>query len=172
MNLQQIRLRTGYNEKQVTSLKQTVRQWLGKTQFPIALTLTLKQTITEETAFGVRKRALTRRDAEKMAERFKMKLNRELFGMRGADKQGKTLKYIFVLEGEVSKKNLHLHAAIGGFADSFDYKTLPEKVLTAKRLVKNIDTQFDLQIADCDWLDYITKEITAQNTDNVLWQLA
>lgn len=174
MTLQEIRQRTGYNPQAPLGLKQATRSWLGSLhqQYPIALTLTLRQVLTEETPAGVRKRSLTRVDAEKLAERFKMKLNRQVFGKRRADVQGMSLNYICVLEGMRSTKNLHLHMAIGGLPKGIKFNQMPKMVLAAKRLVQNIDEQHDLQIADSGWFEYITKETTATDTDNVLWHLS
>lgn len=174
MKLQEIRKRTGYSPQTQNNLKQATRNWLCGmyAQYPIALTLTLKQTITEQTPVGVRKRALTSHDAERLADRFKMKLNRGVFGKRRADKQGMSLKYVCVLEGVRSGKKLHLHIAIGGLPKGVKYNQLPKIVSAAKSQVQNIDEQHDIQIADSGWFEYITKEITTKDTDNILWQLS
>ena len=173
MKLQEIREKLGYTNLTKKDCKQAVREWLvGKSaDYPIALTLTLKQTLTEQTPFAIRKRSLTKKDAVKLAERFTQKLNREVFGRRGADKKDKSLKYVCVLEGERSNKNLHLHFAIGGLPKSIKLNQFPAIVVAAKSNVEHIDTQHDVQIADSGWMNYILKEVSYKHTDSVLWEL-
>ena len=93
MKLQKIRIRTAYNPNALPSQKAATRTWLSgmSKEFPLALTLTLKQTIVEKTDRGTYKRKLTRNDCERIAKRFTQKLNRQVFGKRNADKFGYTL---------------------------------------------------------------------------------
>lgn len=155
-------------------LKRATRNWLidMHSDYPFALTLTLKQTLTEQTPVGQRRRAITRHDAVKMAEQFKRKLNRGVFGKRASEKYGKSVKIIPVLEGVRSNKNLHLHFAIGGLPSHIDFDRFTMIVFEAKKYVPNIDQQYDVQNADSGWMDYIVKETSAKDTDNVLWHLA
>ena len=61
MKLQDIRSRTAYKPNALPTQKAAVRAWLGgmSKDFPLALTLTLKQTIVETTDRGTYKRKLT-----------------------------------------------------------------------------------------------------------------
>ena len=109
MKLQETRSRTAYNPNALPTQKAVVRAWLGgmSKDFPLALTLTLKQTIVEKNDRGVYRRALKREDCERIAKRLIQKLNRQVFGKYAADKCGKSLKYLPVVEGERSNKHLH-----------------------------------------------------------------
>lgn len=174
MKLHEIRERTAYNPNELPTQKAATRTWLStmSKDFPLALTLTLKQTIVEKTDRGTYTRQLTREDCEKIAKRFTQKLNREVFGKRGADKFGRTLKYLPVVEGERSRKNLHLHFAIGGLPSYVKYSQFADLVTSAKLNVEHIDTQHKVDTTDSGWFEYITKEVGTKDTDNVLWNLA
>lgn len=174
MKLQEIRNRTGYNPNALPTQKVATRIWLSgmSMDFPLALTLTLKQTIVENTVKGSYKRRITRTDCERIAKRFTQKLNREVFGKRNADKHGYTLKYLPVVEGERSSKNLHLHFAIGGLPKHIKFNQFDALVTQAKLHVENIDSQHKVDLTDSGWMEYITKEVGSKDTDNVLWNLA
>ena len=174
MKLAEIRTRTAYNPNALPTQKAATRTWLsGKSnEYPLALTLTLKQTIVEKTVNGTYKRKLTRLDCEKIAKRFTQKLNREVFGKRGADKFGHTLKYLPVVEGERSNKNLHLHFAVGGLPSHVKFNKFDRLVTNAKLNVEHIDAEHKVDITDSGWIEYITKEVGSKDTDNVLWTLA
>jgi hypothetical protein len=174
MKLQDIRTRTAYNELALPTQKEATRTWLSgmSKDFPLALTLTLKQTIVENTERGTYKRKLTRIDCERIAKRFIQKLNREVFGKRGADKFGLSLKYLPVVEGERSNKNLHLHFAIGGLPSHVKFNKFDRLVTNAKLYIEYIDAEHKVDIADSGWFSYITKEVGSKDTDNVLWTLA
>lgn len=94
-----------------------------------------------------------------------------MFGKRAAEVHGKGLRYLVVLEGERSNKHLHLHLAIGGMPRHVKPNLVPAYVSAAKQLVAEIDTQYKLDIADSGWLEYMSKEATRNDTDNVLWEL-
>ena len=136
MKLQEIRTRTAYNPNALPTQKAATRTWLSgmSRDFPLALTLTLKQTIVETTDRGTYKRKLTRIDCERIAKRFTQKLNRQVFGKRNADKFGYTLKYLPIVEGERSSKNLHLHFAIGGLPSHVKFNQFDALVTKAKLL--------------------------------------
>lgn len=174
MKIADIRKRTAYNPNLPLTQKAATRNWLcskaGK--YPIALTLTLKQKIVEDTGAGVYMRQLTKNDCEKIARKFKQKLNREVFGKRAADKYGKSLNYIAVVEGVRTHKRLHLHFAIGGLPDYLMLNKVDALVKEAKCFVEGIDEQHKVALADSGWFSYITKELGAKDTDNVLWDLA
>jgi hypothetical protein len=173
MQLQDIRKRLASDFPQPISQKAATRAWLGSLakDYPLALTLTLKQQIVEITPLGRRQHAITRQDAEKIAKRFIQKLNRAVFGKRAAEKHGKTLKYIVVLEGERSKKNLHLHLSIGGLPSTIRFNQFDGLVKEAKSHVEHVDKQHKTDLADSGWMEYICKELGRKDTDNVLWSL-
>ena len=174
MKLQDIRIRTAYNPIALTTQKTATRTWLSgiSKDFPLALTLTLKQNIVVTTDRGAYKRKLTRIDCERIAKRFTQKLNREVFGKRGADKFGHSLKYLPVVEGERSNKNLHLHFAIGGLPSHVKFSQFDRLVTNAKLNVEYIDAEHKVDVTDSGWFEYITKELGTKDTDNVLWTLA
>lgn len=140
---------------------------------PIALTLTLKQTQRIKNAHGVFVKKLNEQDCEKIAQRFKQKLNRQVFGKRGAEKFGKSLKYFAVVEGGgTTGKQLHLHMAIGDLPAHIKFEDIDALVCSAKQMVEGIDEQHKVAVAvDAGWMDYITKEISKSNSDAVLWRL-
>ena len=86
MKLQDIRTRTAYNPLALPTQKAAARTWLSgiSKDFPLALTLTLKQTMVETTDRGTYKRKLTRFDCEHIAKRFTQQLNREVLGKYAA----------------------------------------------------------------------------------------
>lgn len=173
MKLQEIRSRTAYNPTAQPTQKAAVRAWLGgmSKEFPLSLTLTLKQTIVENNERGVYRRTLKREDCERIAKRFMQKLNRQVFGKYAADKCGKSLKYLPVVEGERSNKHLHLHFAIGGLPSHVKFNQFDTLVTNAKLQVEYIDCEHKVDITDSGWISYITKEVGTKDTDNVLWTL-
>lgn len=173
MNLQEIRRRTAYDPNAQPTQKAAVRAWLGgmSKEFPLALTLTLKQTITETNNRGTYKRSLTRADCERIARRFTQKLNRQVFGKYAADKCGKSLRYLPVIEGERSHKNLHLHFAIGGLPSHVRFNQFDTLVTNAKLNVEHVDAEHKVDLTDSGWISYITKEVGTKDTDNILWTL-
>jgi hypothetical protein len=174
MDLEQIRRRVAHDPNAKSTQKSAARQWLISlsADYPIALTLTLKQTVIDRTATGAYQRALTRMDCDRIAKRFMQKLNREVFGKCGADKYAKSLKYLPVIEGQRSGKALHLHFAIGGLPSHIRLNEIDALVIKAKQLVKEIHTQHKVDAADSGWMEYICKELGSKDTDNVLWHLA
>lgn len=62
MKLAEIRRRTAYNPNALPTVKAATRTWVSAmaNNFPLALTLTLKQTIVEETPKGTVRRAITK----------------------------------------------------------------------------------------------------------------
>lgn len=172
MKLEEIRRRTAYNPNALPTVKAATRTWVcGMTNdFPLALTLTLKQTIVEETPKGTVRRAITKQDCERITQRFQQKLNFVVFG-HAAKRHGKTLKYLPVVEGERSGKNLHLHFAIGNLPKHVKLNQFDALVCQAKKYVEHVDEQHKVDIADRGWLEYITKETATKHSDNVLWTL-
>lgn len=174
MKIADIRKRTAFNPTAKPTQKAAARSWLCSkaNEYPIALTLTLKQKVMEYTLNGSYMRQLTKQDCERIARKFKQKLNREVFGKRAADKYGKTLKYLVVVEGERTNKHLHLHLALGGLPEYVRFNKVDALVKEAKCFVDEIDEQHKVDIADSGWLEYITKELGTKDTNNVLWDIA
>lgn len=173
MKLDQIRQRTAYNVNSLPTQKQATRIWLSSksSEYPLALTLTLKQTITQNTTFGTYKRCITHSDCERIAQRFIQKLNKEIFG-NSAKRHNKSLKYLVVIEGERTFKQLHLHMAIGDLPKHVRFNEFESHVKKVKLRVVEIDTQHKVDIADSGWMEYITKELGTKDTENILWNLA
>jgi hypothetical protein len=65
---------------------------------------------------------------------------------------------------------LHLHFAIGGIATD-RLKEMNRHINNAKQYVQNIDKEFKADIADSNWMDYITKELGNRDTENIFWDL-
>lgn len=174
MNIADIRERLAYNPTATPTVKAATSAWLNgiTSHYPIALTLTLKQQVAYENAKGACVRAITQTDCERIAKRFTQKLNRAVFGKRKARTQSASLKFITVVEGERSGKRLHLHFAIGGLPSTLKLSEFANRVRQAKVLVEGIDEQHKLDIADSGWMDYICKELSNKDTDNVLWTIA
>ena len=171
MDLQTIRRKTAYSDSNVAKLKADTRTWLRslRDRYSIACTLTLKQTITENTQLGTYKRQITTNDAKNTAQHFIKQLNKEVF-KNSAKRHNKTLHYIVVCEGERSCKRLHLHFAIGGIGTD-RLKEMNRHINNAKQYVQNIDKEFKTDIADSNWMDYITKELGNRDTENIFWDL-
>ncbi len=173
MRLHEIRKRTAFEENAVVTQKSATRAWLTglRTEFQFAVTLTVKQSIVVKTNRGSHLRKIGRVDFDAIAKRFTQKLNRQAFG-KAAERYNKSLRYLAVVEGERTGKNLHLHFAVGNFPSSYLPNQFPTMVKNAVDLVSELDTHHDVQIMDSGWTDYITKELGRRDTDNVLWQLA
>ena len=62
--------------------------------------------------------------------------------------------------------------AIGEIPEHIKWSEIKELVANAKSKVAGIDKQFDVDIADSGWMEYLTKELGKADTDNVLWDLA
>ena len=172
MQLQQIREKLAYSANTAPTYKAEVQRFVTSIakQYPIALTLTLKQTIVEETAFGITKRAISVEDCKRIAKRFMQKLNKLVF-KNAAKRYNKSLKYVVACEGINSYKNLHLHLQIGNFPSHIKLNNIDNLIAQAKVLVSNIDMQYKVDIADNGWAEYITKEITNKNSDSIFWDL-
>ncbi len=173
MDLYEIRKRTAYDPNAKPTQKAVVRSWLTgmRDEFQFAVTLTLKQSMPILTARGAYMRKLRRDDCDAIARRFTQKLNRQAFG-KAAERYNKSLRYFAVVEGQRTDKNLHLHLAVGNFPSTYMPNQFATMVKNAVNLVDTLDSQYDVQIMDSGWTDYITKELGRQDTDNVLWQLA
>jgi hypothetical protein len=174
MQLADIRQKLAYNPNAQPTQKQATRTWLNSTSsdYQLALTLTIKQTIEIKNANGIRYKRIDRDEIRRIATHFTHKLNKQVFGVSAAKSGRKSLKYFVVIEGERTFKNLHIHMAIGGLDRDTQWWKFDELVRNAKRSVIELDEQHDLKIMDSGWMDYITKELGKNDTDNVLWELA
>jgi len=172
MLLQQIRQKLAYNPNAVPSQKQATRTWLNSLnkQYPLALTLTLKQYVEVKNAKGVYFKQIDKEDVKQIATHFTHKLNKQVFGS-SAKRYGKGLKYLVVVEGERTHKNLHLHMAIGDLPTYVKWNEIDGLVRNAKLSVEGLDEQHKVDIVDSGWIEYITKELGMRDTDNVLWDL-
>ena len=174
MNLQQIRQKLAYSPNALPTQKQATRTWLNSInkQYPIALTLTLKQNIEVKNANGMYYKRIDKDGVKRIAKHFTHKLNKQYFGCR-AKKYGEGLSYLIVIEGERTHKHLHLHMALGNFPAGTKWSEVNEKVCKAKLSVDGLDEQHKVDIAgDSGWMEYLTKELGMKDTDNVLWDLA
>ncbi|MBU3603473.1 hypothetical protein [Polynucleobacter sp. AP-Kaivos-20-H2] len=172
MDIQQIRQKTAYNASAKPTQKQATRTWLNSLhkQYPLALTLTLKQSICVRNVKGEYYKRLDKDDIKQIARHFTHKLNKQVFGS-SAKRYGRGLKYLAVIEGERSNKNLHIHMAIGGLPDDVKWNEVDSLVRNAKLSVDGLDEQHKVDIVDSGWMEYITKELGMKDTDNVLWDL-
>ncbi|TXH88226.1 MAG: hypothetical protein E6Q78_11520 [Rhodoferax sp.] len=171
MDLQRIREITAYNANARTACKDALRTWLNghMQEFQFAVTLTLKQSYKVKNNNGVYMRKLKREDCEGIAKRFTQKLNKQAYG-HAAKRDGKGLRYFATVEGVGNGKRLHLHLAVGGFEQK--PMLFKEMVKNAIALVDGMDEQHDVQVMDSGWMEYMTKELNAHSTDNVLWNVA
>jgi hypothetical protein len=173
MNLAQIRQKTAFNPSGLPTQKQATRTWLNSLykQYPLALTLTLKQFNLVKNANGAFIQKLDKDEVRRIARRFTQKLNQQVFG-NSAKRYGKSLKYLVVVEGERTGKNLHLHMAIGDLPSYVKWNEIDGLVRNAKIKVAELDEQHKVDIVDSGWMEYLTKELGMKDTDNVLWDLA
>jgi hypothetical protein len=173
VNLAQIHQKIAFNQNALPTVKQETRDWLrGLHQdYPVALTLTLKQVIEIKSDKGTYYKKIDKEECRQIAKRFTHKLNQQIYGS-SAKRYGKGLKYLIVVEGERSCKNLHLHMAIGEIPSHIKWSEIKGLVDNAKAKVVDIDKESDIAIADSGWMDYLTKELGRADTDNILWDLA
>ena len=176
MNLEQIRQKTAFLLNALPTQKEATRIWLNSIHkdYPIALTLTLKQLIEVKNDKGTYFKKIDKDDIRQIAIHFQHKLNKQVFGCRGAKKYGMSLNYVVVIEGERTHKNLHIHMAIGGLPDYVKFNQIDGFVRNAKLSIIELGEQHKVDIAgDSGWMgQYLTKELGMKDTDNVLWDLA
>lgn len=150
-----------------------MREYLRSRQadFDYALTLIFKPSSLITNDKGVYYRKLSKDAVAEAAAKFKRRLNNIALGS-AAKLHGKSLNYFFVIEGERSCKQLHLHIALGGELRRIGLNELKGAVEQAAALCEGMGDKIDVRIADSDWLGYMTKEVGKHDTDNVLWELA
>ena len=175
MLLADIRKKLAYNPNAVRSVKDEARTLFNRisTEYPIALTLTLKQHLEIKNANGMYYKKLDKDDIRRIVRHFQHKLNKQVFGS-SAKRYGKSLKYLAVIEGERTYKKLHLHMAIGDLPTHVKYNEIDGLVCNAKLSVEGLNTQHKVEIAgDSGWMtQYLLKELSAKDTENILWDLA
>lgn len=174
MKLAEIRQKLAYNPNAQPTAKHSTRTFLTSlsAQYPIALTLTLKQYIEVKNTKGVFYQKIDKEEVRRVAKHFTHKLNKQVFGS-SAKRYGKGLKYLMVIEGERTHKNLHLHMAISRLPSYVKWNEIDGLVRNAKLSIQELDEQHKVEVAsDSGWMDYITKELGKTDTDNVLWDLA
>lgn len=173
MDLYEIRRKTAYNPNAVATQKQATRDWLRSlhTEYPIALTLTLKQSIAIKNNNGVFIQKLDIDGCRRIARHFTHKLNQQIYGTN-AKRHSLGLKYLIVVEGERTSKRLHLHMAIGNLPSHVKFNEFDGLVQNAKLKVEELDNEHKVDVVDSGWMEYLTKELGMNDTDNVLWDLA
>jgi hypothetical protein len=173
MKLAQIHQKIAYDATATPTQKQATRDWLNSLhkQYPLALTLTIKQSNLVLNNKGAYIQKLNKAEVERIAKHFTQKLNQQVFGS-SAKRYGKGLKYLVVMEGERTGKNLHLHMAIGNLPSYVKWNAVDGLVRNAKLKVPELDCQHKIDVVDSGWMQYITKELGSKDTDNVLWDLA
>jgi hypothetical protein len=172
MDIIEIRRRTAYDPNEKPSLKTAVSAWgyqLSK-EFQFGVTITIKQSYKILNNRGCYIHSLKREDCDAIAYRFIQKLNRQVFG-KAAERYNKSLKFLFVVEGERSGKNLHFHIAIGNYPSSRSFNKFPTMIINAIEKVNELDFEHNVSIMDSGWVDYFSKETGRHDTDNVLWHL-
>lgn len=172
MKLAQIREKVAYLEQPKNDLKMAGRIWAqGAFKGNIALTLTLKQSLSIASANGTFNKRLDRDDCHRIARRFKKKLNQLIYG-NAVKRHQKSLQYLISVEGGSSGMNLHLHMTIGGFPEHVKLNEIENLIIKAKNKIAEIDEEYKADICDSGWAEYIVKEIGKKNTDSILWDLA
>jgi hypothetical protein len=175
MNLEQIRQKVAYSPNALPTQKDATRSMFHSisTQYPVALTLTFKQFLSIENVMGKYYKKIDKDDIRRIVTHFQHKLNKEIFGS-SAKRYGKGLKYLVVIEGERTYKNLHVHMAIGNLPAHVKYNEIDNLVRNAKLSVDGVDEQHKVELAgDSGWMtQYLLKELSANDTENILWDLA
>ncbi len=172
MGIYETRKKTAYEESILPSPKSETQNWLRgmSTDYQFAVTLTIKQSFLVKTERGIYLRKLIRSDCDAIANRFIQKMNRQVFG-KASERYGKSLRYIPVVQGVRTDKNLHFHFAIGNFPKCYRYNEFPIMLKNSINLVNELDREHDVKIMDSGWIDYFTKELGRKDTDDVLWHL-
>ncbi len=133
-----------------------MRDYLRSRQadFGFALTLTFKSSTLVVNDKGTYYRKLSKEVVADAAAKFKRRLNNIALGS-AAKRHGKSLNYFFVMEGERSSKQLHLHIALGGELKRIGMNGLVKAIEQAAALCEGTGEKIDVQIADSDWLGYM-----------------
>ena len=101
---------------------------------------------------------LTAEQAWKFWQHFCNKLNYKLYG-KAAKRYNKTLLILPVLHGEISGKNLHLHAAIGCVDRDYSFEKLRAVINATWREMKWAKNETEiLQYMNKGWIGYMLHE--------------
>lgn len=172
MKLAQIREKVAYVEQPKNDLKSAGRIWAqGQFKGTIALTLTLKQSFRVVTNSGTYIKRLDRDECQKIAGRFKKKLNQLVYG-NAPKRHHKSLQFLPSVEGGAGGLNLHLHMAIGDFPPHIKFNEIQNLIIKAKNKIDEINKEYMVEICDSGWSEYVVKKIGKNNTDSILWELA
>lgn len=97
---------------------------------------------------------LTAEQAWKQWEKFCKYLNKKIYG-NAFKRHGKTLLILATLHGEISFKNLHIHASIGCVDKSFEFEELKAIINTAWREMKWATHAGKIKsYRNAGWIDY------------------
>ena len=173
MKLAQIREKVAYLEQPKNDLKMAGRIWSQHAfQGTVAVTLTLKQSFKVVTNYGTYYKRLDRDECQRIAGRFKKKLNQLVYG-NAPKRHQKTLKFLVSVEGGAGGLNLHLHMTIGEFPAHIKLNEIEGLIFKAKNKVAEINKEYEVSICyDTGWSEYVVKNIGKTNTDSILWDLA
>ena len=101
---------------------------------------------------------LTAEQAWKQWQHFCNKLNYNLYG-KAAKRYNKTLLILATLHGEISGKNLHMHAAIGCVDRDYSFEKLRAVINATWRELKWTKNETDIQqYRNANWLGYMLHE--------------
>lgn len=172
MNIQEIRRRTSFVENSRVNSKLALQSWAFQLSqgFQFAVTLTIKRSFRILNDRGSHIHVLKREDCDAIASRFKLKLNREVFG-KASERYNKSLKFLPVVEGGANGKNLHFHMAIGNYPFFLPLNRFPIMVINAIDKVYELDFEHEVKIMDSGWIDYFIKDSGQNNSDDILWNL-
>ena len=91
-------------------------------------------------------------DIKRIVKHFQHKLNKQAYGS-SAKRYGKGFSYLVAIEGKISKKNLHVHMAIGNLPGHVRFNEFDEMVRNAKVSVCELDKQHKVELAgDSGWM--------------------
>ena len=129
-------------------------------------------------------RQVTKAELIQRAERFIRILN-EVILKKANTRYGQTLNVLYAIEGERSYKDLHIHFAIGNSHNNMQFEEFMQKAIKAiavsgdfMMLNENYNEYkddiskkyyYDIVEIDSGWMGYITKELSSNNIDNIVF---
>jgi len=91
-------------------------------------------------------------------EKFSKYLNRLIYG-HAAKKHGKSLVILPTLEGELTRKNLHFHCAIGCTDRTYEFDDLKQIINKAWRNMQwTYNNPYIVPFRSNNWIEYMCKE--------------
>jgi hypothetical protein len=135
-----------------------------------AVTLTMKQTVWIRNENGRSCVKLDQYHAQRTLRHALNRLNRTLW-KNAATRKGQTVLVLPFLEGQKRGDRLHYHLQIGNLPTDITTAAFTQALTDAWNHTDFGDKQIDVQelYGTQHWLNYITKEIGAQDTDCVDW---